>query len=125
MMMESKVDFTLAFRNLSATDLDPFKSMFDDKSAIDTWLAKWRQRVLQDDNSEDDRLDLMRTSNPAFIPRNHRIEQAIRAALEDDFEPFHRLNRVLQNPFEDQPDAEDLTLPPQPKEVVPYTFCGT
>lgn len=125
LMMESKADFTLAFRNLSAADLEPFKAMFDDKSGIDGWLDKWCQRCGEDGSSEDDRLALMRGSNPAFISRNHRIEQAIRAALEDDFEPFHRLNRVLQNPFEDQQDAQDLTFPPQPKEVVPYTFCGT
>lgn len=125
LMMEGKADFTLTFRNLSAADLDPFKAMFDDKSGIDAWLDKWCQRCGEDGSSEDDRLALMRCSNPAFIPRNHRIEQAIRAALEDDFDPFHRLNLVLQNPFEDQLDAQDLTLPPQPKEVVPYTFCGT
>ena len=125
LMTDSKVDFTLAFRTLSQQDVDPFKAMFDDTSGIEAWLEKWQLRGADDKMSDEERLELMRNSNPAYIPRNHRIEQAIRASLEDDFEPFHRLNRVLQRPFETQADAEDLALPPQPKEVVPYTFCGT
>ena len=86
---------------------------------------RWHKRLEDGDGSTEDARAMMLKSNPAFIPRNHRIEQAIRAALEDDFEPFHRLCRVLERPFDDQEDATDLMLPPQPKEVVPYTFCGT
>ena len=67
----------------------------------------------------------MRAANPAFIPRNHRIEQMIAAAEQGDFAPFHRLNAVLSRPYDDQPDAQDLTRPPLPNEVVQQTFCGT
>ena len=125
LMTADKVDFTLAFRHLGDESIDAFSSLFADQSVIAAWLARWQSRGAEEGNSEAERRELMRASNSAFIPRNHRIEQAIRAALDDDFEPFHRLNRVLQRPFEDQDDAADLMLPPQPKEVVPYTFCGT
>jgi uncharacterized protein YdiU (UPF0061 family) len=68
----------------------------------------------------------MRRANPAFIPRNHRIEEAIVAATErDDFAPFETLVRVLARPFDDQPDAAHLADPPAPDERVQRTFCGT
>ena len=125
LMAEQKVDFTLAFRHLCNEDLGPFNALFENQDDVDIWLERWQKRLEDGDNSAADGHALMLKANPALIPRNHRIEQAIRAALEDDFEPFHRLCRVLERPFEEQEDAADLMLPPQPKEVVPYTFCGT
>ena len=69
---------------------------------------------------------LMRASNPAFIPRNHLVEAAIRAAEDrDDFRPFEALMAVLARPFEDQPDHADYASPPRPEERVLATFCGT
>ena len=69
---------------------------------------------------------MMRAANPAFIPRNHRIEEAIRAAAaRDDFGPFERLVEVLARPFEEQVGAEDLAEPPAHEQRVLQTFCGT
>jgi uncharacterized protein YdiU (UPF0061 family) len=68
----------------------------------------------------------MRRVNPAFIPRNHRIEQAITSAVERaDFGPFRVLTAVLRRPFDEQPEHADLMLPPMPEERVLRTFCGT
>ena len=67
----------------------------------------------------------MRAVNPAFIPRNHRVEEAIAAGLRGDFEPFELLVRVLQRPFDEQPDAAHLAEPPRPEQRVQNTFCGT
>ena len=67
----------------------------------------------------------MRQVNPAFIPRNHRIEEMIAAAVDGDMAPFERLNLVLARPFEDQPEHAELQNPPRPEEVVAATFCGT
>ena len=67
----------------------------------------------------------MRRTNPAFIPRNHRVEQMIAAAVAGDDAPFHRLNAVLARPFDDQPEARDLQEPPAQHEIVTATFCGT
>ncbi|MEP0941725.1 MAG: protein adenylyltransferase SelO [Rhizobiaceae bacterium] len=125
MMAENKVDFTLAFHNLGGEKTDAFVELFVDHPAVEDWLGRWEARGAEENSSQADQRQLMRDHNPVFIPRNHRIEQAIRAAIEDDFEPFHRLTRVLQNPFDEQDDAADLMTPPQAKEVVPYTFCGT
>jgi uncharacterized protein YdiU (UPF0061 family) len=68
----------------------------------------------------------MRKANPAFIPRNHRIEQAIQAAVEDDdFSLFEALLKVLAKPYEDQPAFAPYAEPPLPAERVLQTFCGT
>jgi uncharacterized protein YdiU (UPF0061 family) len=68
----------------------------------------------------------MRRVYPAYIPRNHRVEAALNAASEQgDLEPFRRLLAVVQNPFEEQPDADDYALPAAPEERVLHTFCGT
>ena len=68
----------------------------------------------------------MRQANPAFIPRNHRVEEAIEAAVRrDDFAPFERLADVLARPYDDQPEHADLAVPPGPEQRVYRTFCGT
>jgi uncharacterized protein YdiU (UPF0061 family) len=64
--------------------------------------------------------------NPAFIPRNHRVEAAIQAAVADeDFGPFHELLDVLARPFEEQPAYARYAEPPFAHERVRQTFCGT
>ena len=63
--------------------------------------------------------------NPAFIPRNHLVEEALAAAEGGDFGPFEMLLGVLATPFDDQPGKERYALPPRPEEVVHQTFCGT
>lgn len=117
-MAEGRADFTNTFRAL----LDGgARDQFLDPAAFDAWEDRWRKR-LEAEAAPD---ALMRTANPVFIPRNHRIEEMIAAAVDGDFAPFERLNSVLAHPYEPQPDAEDLTRPPEPHEVVRQTFCGT
>ena len=68
----------------------------------------------------------MRSVNPAIIPRNHRIEAIIEAAVgRDDFAPFEQLLEVLSRPYEDQPAFSDYATPPEPHQRVLQTFCGT
>ena len=68
----------------------------------------------------------MRGVNPAFIPRNHRIDELIAAAvIRSDFQPFETLLKVLERPHEDQPEYGHLNDPPSPEERVQATFCGT
>ncbi len=125
LLADQKVDFTLAFRQLGHEDLSNFKEHFEDQNAVSAWLVRWRERLDSENASLGQCRLLMQSANPALIPRNHRIEQAIAAALEDNLEPFHRLCSGLEQPYQDPVGESDLTLPPQPKEVVPHTFCGT
>lgn len=117
-MEEGGADFTNTFRGLSDGKA---REQFRDAAAFDAWHETWTQRIAQ----EPDPKMLMRASNPVFIPRNHRIEEMITAAVAGDFEPFHRLNRVLASPYDEQSDADDLRQAPEPGEVVQATFCGT
>ncbi len=117
-MAENQADFTNTFRALA--DGTP-RDQFTDPAAFDGWAGDWQARLAR----EPDPQDLMRRTNPVFIPRNHRIEQMIDAAIAGDYTPFERLNTVLARPFTPQPEADDLTRPPLPDEVVPATFCGT
>jgi len=68
----------------------------------------------------------MRAANPAFIPRNHLVEEAISAAVNDEyFAPFESLLTVLSMPYEDQLAFGCYVDPPRPDQVVRQTFCGT
>jgi uncharacterized protein YdiU (UPF0061 family) len=129
-LASNQIDYTVFFRALSgaAEDRsaeDRLASLFVDPRVFSTWAESWRRRLSRDDMMPGDRAAAMRRANPAFIPRNHRIEQAIHAAEQGDFEPFEMLVHVLGRPYEDQPAAMHLADPPLPEERVPYTFCGT
>ena len=68
----------------------------------------------------------MRLVNPAYIPRNHRVEAALAAAIErDDFMPFEELLKVLSRPFDDRAEFAAYAEPPLPEQRVCQTFCGT
>lgn len=118
-MADNQADFTNTFRAL-ATGTAP-RDQFTDPTAFDQWQPRWRARLA----SESDPETLMQATNPAFIPRNHRVEQMITAATQGDLAPFQRLLTTLATPYADQPQAQDLTRPPLPAEIVQQTFCGT
>jgi uncharacterized protein YdiU (UPF0061 family) len=110
-MAAGGADFTLTFRRLAdGEDLDA--ELFGE------WQRRWRARAAAP--------ALMQGANPRFIPRNHRIEQAIAAAVDGgDYAPFETLAKVLARPFDDRPEFAAYADPPQPDEVVMRTFCGT
>jgi uncharacterized protein YdiU (UPF0061 family) len=130
-MAKNQADFTLTFRHLSEAACDPtgdirVRQLFADPTAYDDWAARWRQRTSDEAQSGSERCTAMRAVNPAFIPRNHRVEAVIEAATNhDDFAPFEELLTVLSKPYEDQPAFADYTAPPQPHQRVLQTFCGT
>ena len=122
-----EADFTLVFRHLSdaleSGNDDVIIPLYNQPSAIVAWLAIWRERLHDCDRSR--AVALMRRTNPVFIPRNHRIEEAIEAGNGGDFAPFDRLNEVLQHPFTPQAEFNEFEAAPLPDEVVHATFCGT
>ncbi|MBS9721714.1 YdiU family protein [Tianweitania sp. BSSL-BM11] len=130
-MMEGGADFTRTFRALTAAAGDPaadrgVRAEFIDPMLYETWVTEWRARLAREPEQDGVRVDVMRRANPALIPRNHRIEEAIKAAIEHaDFTPFRRLNSVLSRPFDDQPEQSDLAIAPEPDQRVLRTFCGT
>lgn len=130
-MHEGEADFTLAFRRLCVVSAgggdgdDVFLSSFKDSAKAVEWLGAWRTRLSEEAVPDAERAAAMRAVNPAVIPRNHKVEEALAAANYGDLSFFERLLGALENPFEDRPEFEDYTIPPKPEERVLQTFCGT
>ena len=114
MMQTQGADFTNVF---AALGHDTARDQFTDRAAFDDWHARWAARIGADAP------DIMAAANPQIIPRNHRIEAMIEAAVAGDMAPFERLMGALRSPFDLQDD--DLRRPPTTAEIVPATFCGT
>ena len=131
LLATNQVDFTLAFRRLSDVASNPaadasLRSLFGDEQQFGVWVEQWRARIMREPDDADDRCARMRLVNPAFIPRNHRIEAMIEAAVErEDLAPFEELLLVLAKPFENQASFAHYMDPPQSHERVCQTFCGT
>ncbi len=131
-MADNRADFTLTFRRLSdlpakdpETDTE-IRKLFEDPAAFDDWALRWRKRLTRENIGDEKRQAAMRAVNPAFIPRNHLVEEALKAATaEEDFAPFDTLMTVLASPFEDRPEFSRYAKPPRPEQVVQATFCGT
>ena len=130
LLAEGAADHTLAFRHLCDAAEDtahdaPFAALFNDPAAVAPWLARWRQRLAEDDVPAAERARAMRAVNARFIPRNHLVEEALRAAHDDDLGPFEALVDVLSRPFDEQPGRERWARPPREEERVRQTVCGT
>ena len=126
----NQVDYTVFFRALCASAEDAsadarVAALFEDPSAFHGFAERWRKRLAFERVAPDARARAMRLVNPALIPRNHRIEQAIVAGVGGDFAPFETLVRALARPYEDQPEFAHLAEPPLVSERVHATFCGT
>jgi uncharacterized protein YdiU (UPF0061 family) len=129
-MTANKADFTNLFRRLAdaqhAGNAEPVRAQFIDPTAFDAWAEGWRARLAQEPEDEQTRRASMRAANPAFIPRNHRVEAMIRAAVDrSDFGPFEELLALLSRPFDDRPEFAHYADPPAEEERVLATFCGT
>jgi uncharacterized protein YdiU (UPF0061 family) len=130
-MQAGQADFTLTFRRLAHLADDgsveaAFLATFRETASAKEWLSRWRQRLWRETTSDAERSAAMLGVNPAFIPRNHRIEQAIVAAVEDaDFSLFEALLAVLAKPFEDHAEFTAYMQPATADERVLQTFCGT
>jgi len=149
-MAAGGADFTLTFRRLSnaqsnaetgtdqqasghdalsheAPGIEPHvRELFSDPAAFDAWAPRWWQRLSTDPQDAASRVASMRQANPAVIPRNHLVEEAISAAVANgDFTPFETLVEVLSAPYDDQPVGSRYTRLPEPGEIVQQTFCGT
>jgi uncharacterized protein YdiU (UPF0061 family) len=126
-LAEQKVDFTLFFRHLTkvaaGSSADELGALFENPDAFSAWLSHWREKA---PGISEEQLSKMRSANPILIPRNHRVEEAIKnAQQESDFAAFHRLVEATTLPFDDRPEFADLEKAPKPSEVVCQTFCGT
>ncbi len=128
LLAAGRVDFTTAFRrltHLAAGEDDHLRALFAERDRITSWLAAWRARVEREPATREEVVSRMRRANPAFTPRNHRVEEALEAAARGDLAPFERLRGALARPFEDQAEYADLAEAPGDDQWSYATFCGT
>lgn len=116
LMQNDNADFTNTFANLST---EGARDQFVNREAFDDWKTHWQNRLAL----ESDPQATMAMANPVIIPRNHRIEAMVEAAVAGDMAPFGRLMTALGAPFKET--DPDLHRPPTTDEIVPATFCGT
>ncbi|WP_225029217.1 protein adenylyltransferase SelO [Xinfangfangia pollutisoli] len=116
-------DWTLVFHRLSgavAADTAALRALFPDFAAMQAWLPRWRARLGA--CAPEAVAAQMRAVNPAVIPRNHRVEEALAAAGAGDMAPFQALLAAVQAPFRE----DEAYMLPAPSGFGPYvTFCGT
>lgn len=130
-MARNQADFTLTFRGLTGEIEGPagesdIRRLFADPKEFDDWAVRWRPRLAEEPTLPAERRQVMLSTNQKHIPRNHRIEEVITAAVEGaDFRPFEELLEVIVKPFDEQPELSGYALPPQENERVLQTFCGT
>ena len=129
LMEEGHADFTLVFRRLSQVlrgKSNAVRNLFDQPDAFDIWIQRWLNRLEHDGIKAETRGQTMDQTNPIYIPRNHKVEEALSAAVDhENMKLFSALLGVLSHPFDE--DAGDETYAaPGPVSAIPYqTFCGT
>ncbi len=127
-MVQVRADFTNTFRALcdaAEGNCEPVRAQWGESEPCEAWLAQWRERLALEAITPQERAAAMRLVNPFVIPRNHRVEAALSAAVAGDLEPLEWLLRALADPWTACSENADLTRPPEPHEVVQKTFCGT
>jgi uncharacterized protein YdiU (UPF0061 family) len=129
-MHQGRMDMTATFDALTHYALSPSDAHREALLALTTqpneltaWLEHWQTEQVASQDSQ--RSAAMRSANPVIIPRNHRVQEAIDAAYDGDFAPFHTLLAVVTQPFDESVEARRLAAPATENEQVLRTFCGT
>ena len=127
LLEENQLDFTLSFRRLSEMAGEPTEFSVSEfagfPSSFDEWFKEWRMRIEKEKNKEIQ--TEMLAKNPAIIPRNHIVEEAIKEATDGNFNLFRKLVTETANPFNLNAVNIDLAKKPRPDQTVRQTFCGT
>lgn len=123
-LQRCKADYTNAFRALATEQ--PADNTLSEDLEFAAWHRRWLERLARQPQSPEESRRLMRSSNPAVIPRNHRVEEALAAAVErNDYSVTEKLLQVLSRPYDDPPEEGGYHLPPEPGGEAYRTFCGT
>ncbi len=123
LMETNKADYTNTF--LALTFNRPDEIAMSGISEFDAWYENWRARLSGQEESESSSFDLMKRSNPALIPRNHRVEEALKAAEKGDYNVMNRFLDALSRPYKHSAEQEEYFKPPEPSNTPYRTFCGT
>ena len=122
-MHKNSADFTNTFLNLCKEEI-PSGALYASES-FQSWHVRWQNRLRKEEQGLETSFALMRSLNPAVIPRNHKVEEALQAGEEGNFKPFHDLLNAVEKPYVDGDHLLSYQAPPEPGEKVLQTFCGT
>ena len=121
-MHKNSADFTNTFRDLCKKL--PGGELYASET-FQSWYARWQNRLKKEKQELETSYVLMRSLNPAVIPRNHKVEEALQAGEKGDFDPLHALLHAIDKPYQDDEHLLPYQSPPRPEEKVLQTFCGT
>ncbi|MFZ4810503.1 MAG: protein adenylyltransferase SelO [Ilumatobacteraceae bacterium] len=122
------IDHTIGFRSLSSMlrdQPDRARDLYPDRDAFDAWTSRWLARLDAEGRGRSEVANSMDAANPAYIPRNHLVEEALAAATAGDLDPMHRLLDALAQPFTERPGLERYAEPSLDTSGRYQTFCGT
>jgi uncharacterized protein YdiU (UPF0061 family) len=124
-MQKNKADYTNTFRSLGKESLKEMQIYHD--AGFRNWLQQWQDRLSRQTESMEQSIVLMDQTNPAIIPRNHLVEEALNAAVDqDNLQPLEKLLAALSKPYNPTADYAEFREAPQPEFDTHYkTFCGT
>lgn len=135
MMEKKKMDFTNTFRSLTIKRMAAEEKTVVTKSAVDTttkeeemerWIQRWNHRLEKENQSSEEIIALMKASNPAIIPRNHRVEAVLESAVQHQtIREMEKLLEVLKDPYAYTEEQENYADEPSASALPYRTYCGT
>tara|TARA_B100000787_G_scaffold40975_1_gene29049 strand:- start:860 stop:1228 length:369 start_codon:yes stop_codon:yes gene_type:complete len=122
-MNKNKADYTNTFCFLMNEKFVNDKK-YNDKDFL-VWRKKWQDRLKLNNNDQEKYFKLMHSANPLVIPRNHKVEQALEAANNDNIKPMKKLIKILEKPYVNQENISEFQSLNSNKDKKYKTFCGT
>ena len=122
-MHQNKADYTNTFCFLMNENIQENK-IYNNQGFI-SWNQQWQERLKLNNNSPEKSLKLMRSAKPLVIPRNHKVEEALEAANNDDLNPIKNLLKILEKPYENREGIREYQSSAPPSNEKYQTFCGT
>lgn len=123
MMQKYRADYTNTFNALTFATLSD-RALFGSLEFVQ-WHEQWQERLSRQEESRESSQQLMKNANPAIIPRNHRVEEALNAAQQGDYGVMERLLAALASPYAHSPEQVNYAGVPRSIENSYRTFCGT
>ena len=122
-MKKYRADYTNTFRALTFDNTED--TVLFGTMEFDKWFEQWQERLTRQEESKVSSKQLMQSSNPAVIPRNHRVEEALEAANQGDYSVMERLLDALSKPYTHSKEQDYYSTLPEPLTCPYRTYCGT
>ena len=122
-MVDNTADYTNTFRSLSQLE-KPNSELYKGEE-FQNWYCRWQNRLRKNSESIESSIELMKSRNPAVIPRNHKVEEALESAIIGNLKPFEDLVSILKEPYTERAALKAYKNPLKTGSADYKTFCGT